>query len=223
LILSKINLQDKDLIKERRNKRIINWEKRVPDLYKNIKVSNDKIMNIKNNFYDKKNSLKIAYFNGEDSLFEKNKKAFEIAKIFILLGYSSNNIEIFDFTKTSTMIEWSDRINEYNKLDNPDLKLLIVNNVNFESVRESNSNFKQELSDMFISKLNILLGSNPEISCIFIGNKLEINQKLATGNLFINLLIDNHFIFPKKKKIEEKKQLKQVNGLMSYLDIKGHK
>ena len=221
--MSKINLQDKDLIKERRNKRIINWEKRVPDLYKNIKVSNDKIMNIKNNFYDKKNSLKIAYFNGEDSLFEKNKKAFEIAKIFILLGYSSNNIEIFDFTKTSTMIEWSDRINEYNKLDNPDLKLLIVNNVNFESVRESNSNFKQELSDMFISKLNILLGANPEISCIFIGNKLEINQKLATGNLFINLLIDNHFIFPKKKKIEEKKQLKQVDGLMSYLDIKGHK
>ncbi len=221
--MSKINLQDKDLIKERRNKRIINWEKRVPDLYKNIKVSNSKIINIKNNFYDKKKSLKIAYFNGEDSLFKKNKKAFEIAKIFILLGYSSNNIEIFDFTKTSTMIEWSDRINEYNKLDNPDLKLLIVNNVNFESVRESNSNFKQELSDMFISKLNILLESNPEISCIFVGNKLEINKKIATDNLFINLLIDNHFIFPKKKKIEEKKEPKQVGGLISYLDTKGHK
>lgn len=140
-----------------------------------------------------------------------------------MLGYSSNNIEIFDFTKTSTMIEWSDRINEYNKLDNPDLKLLIVNNVNFESVRESNSNFKQELSDMFISKLNILLESNPEISCIFVGNKLEINKKIATDNLFINLLIDNHFIFPKKKKIEEKKEPKQVGGLISYLDTKGHK
>lgn len=78
--MSKINLQDKDLIKERRNKRIINWEKRVPDLYKNIKVSNSKIINIKNNFYDKKKSLKIAYFNGADSLFKKIKKLLKLLR-----------------------------------------------------------------------------------------------------------------------------------------------
>lgn len=211
-----VNTDNRELVKERRRQRIINWENRLLDSYKNLiipeKLLNKLILEKKNNI-----PIRLFLFDSFENSYERKCKAFQIAKSLIWLGYSNKNVEILDLGFLfDNQLDWGDKSEFYSKINNSSLKLLILTDFRIQK-----TNIKSSDLEMFWSRIFTLLSNNPNLDLIITSSDtsskidLEVNKE---NNIKIGEIASSeNFLKTKLKeliKIYKFKELKKINNKM---------
>lgn len=173
---------NKEIIKERRRLRISNWEDRLLDSYKNLIIPEKLLKKIISN-KNKGIPIRLFIFDSYNNSFERKKKAFQIAKSLIWLGYSNKNVEFLDLGLLfDNQMEWSDKSDFYKKINNSNLKLLILTDFRLQK-----TNVKSTDLEMFWSRIFTLLSNNPKLDLIITSSDSNIKFNLSNNETSLRI------------------------------------
>lgn len=212
----------KDIQEERLKTRLSLWEERMLPSYKNIQIDKEYCNKL---LQEKKKGpirwISLTYKTG----YERKRMAYKVAKALIATGYSNKDVEIIDIgLLLNSYLDWEERTDFYKKINNSDIRLLIITEV---QIKNSNS-IKTNDWEMFWDRILKLLSDNPNLDMIILGADSTIQSSSdkkrlpSAENLLYNTLnsvvkifnfidLDKKYETSSKEKSSRKKEVKKRN------------